>query len=132
MGSFKQGSNMMRLLVVLSLLVSMAIGGSVSGNGTVWCEGLMMVPWTPCEPYCENESAYCSPGGVNQKFAVKTKLDNGPDIFVEVEDGSITCQGRVSYSMDDSDKRPYFQDLPDRDGLFCGSFNCTGTFEAKW
>ena len=62
----------------------MAIGGSVSGNGTVWCEGLMMVPWTPCEPYCENESAYCSPGGVNQKFAVKTKLDNGPDIFVSM------------------------------------------------
>ena len=62
----------------------MAAAGSVSGNGTVWCEGLMMVPWRPCDPYCKNESAYCHPDGANKKFAVEAKLDNGADIMVHI------------------------------------------------
>ena len=73
--------------------VSLAAGGSVSGNGTVWCEGLMMVPWQPCDPFCENESAYCSPGGVNQKYAVEAKLDNGSDIFVSAPIGYSYFKG---------------------------------------
>ena len=46
----------------------------------------------------------------------------------------LSCKGRISYDMSDSEEeRPaYCQDLPDRDGLFWGSFNCSDSFDAKW